>query len=105
MTTPADLMNQLRGLGVTVCAEDGELVIRPGNKVPPALVPELKEHKAALLSLLSRMCFCPSPMPSAVINGPECQQCHLSGWCQTCGGCRWCAFQLRWKDRLEPKYK
>ena len=46
MTQAAELLEQLQSFGVSVSVDQDELVLRPGNKVPADLLPEVRQHKA-----------------------------------------------------------
>lgn len=48
-----DLLTELAGLGVTVTALDGKLVIRPASKLTDDLRAALRAHKAELLAAAS----------------------------------------------------
>jgi hypothetical protein len=52
--TAEDLLRELWRRGVSARAVGGNLRLRPGSKVPLELIPVLREHKPALLRLLSR---------------------------------------------------
>jgi hypothetical protein len=99
------IFKALTDLGVTIRVDGTDLVVVPKSKVPDNLVSELRGHKAKLLALLTGVCFCKSPMPRADVENHPCQRCDLAGRCTVCGGCRWCAFQLKWNDNLLPKYR
>ena len=47
-----ELLAEVEALGVTVHREGDVLKLRPGSAVPPALVEELRAHKAELLELV-----------------------------------------------------
>ena len=53
MTQAIELLEQLRSGGVSVSLDHDELVLRPGNKVPSGLLPDVLVHKAALIALLT----------------------------------------------------
>ena len=53
MTQAIELLEQLRSCGVSVSLDHDELVLRPGNKVPSGLLPDVQVHKAALIALLT----------------------------------------------------
>jgi hypothetical protein len=105
MTTAGEIISVLTDLGVTIRVQGDNLALIPKSKVPVELAAELHIHKPELMVLLVGMCFCKAPMPRAVVDGPLCKRCGLSGWCVACQRCRWCAFQLRWQDNLLPKYR
>ena len=52
MTQAIELLEQLRSGGVSVSLDHGELVLRPGNKVPTDLLPEVRQHKAGIIEQL-----------------------------------------------------
>jgi hypothetical protein len=102
---PTEILSTLKQLGITAQANGDKLVLTPGSMVPPDLVPVIQEHKAELIALLARVCTCEVPMPPADTESPACQHCGIACWCSTCGGCRWCSFEVKWWDYLEPKYQ
>jgi hypothetical protein len=103
--TPLEIINRLNASGVTIRTEGESLVVMPKSKVPADLVGELPHRKPELMALLTKMCFCLPPMPPAGIDSPVCQHCEIACWCATCGGCRWCAFETKWKEHLEIKWR
>ena len=52
MTQAAELLEQLQSFGVSVSVDQDELVLRPGNKVPADLLPEVRQHKAGIIEQL-----------------------------------------------------
>jgi hypothetical protein len=52
MTQAIELLEQLRSCGVSVSVDQDELVLRPGNKVPADLLPEVRQHKAGIIEQL-----------------------------------------------------
>ena len=52
MTQAIELLEQLRSCGVSVSVDQDELVLRPGNKVPADLLPEVRQHKAGIIDRL-----------------------------------------------------
>jgi hypothetical protein len=104
--TPAELVADLNSKGIFLVANGDKLKCKGKQSVlTPELLETLREHKADLMALLSGMCFCKPPMPRADVESNPCQRCSLAGWCTACGGCQWCAFELKWNDHLEPKYR
>jgi hypothetical protein len=49
----AEILSILRQLGIAAQANGDKLVMTPGSKVPPELVPEIQEHKAEIMALVS----------------------------------------------------
>jgi hypothetical protein len=49
----AEVIETLQGLGVSVKAKGGKLLLEPGSKVPPSLVAEIRQHKQEILELLA----------------------------------------------------
>jgi len=49
MTQAIELLEQLRSCGVFISLDQDELVLRPGNKVPADLLPEVRQHKAGII--------------------------------------------------------
>ena len=49
-----ELLEQLGARGVSVSLDRDELVLRPGSKVPPELLAEVREHKSELITRLRR---------------------------------------------------
>jgi hypothetical protein len=54
MTTAEDLLRELWRRGVSARVVGEKLRLRPSSKVPLELIPILREHKPALLRILSR---------------------------------------------------
>ena len=52
MTQAIELLEQLQSCGVSVSVDQDELVLRPGNKVPADLLPEVRQHKAGIIEQL-----------------------------------------------------
>lgn len=52
MTQAVELLEQLQSCGVYVTVDRDELVLRPGNKVPADLLPEVRQHKAEIMEQL-----------------------------------------------------
>jgi hypothetical protein len=52
MTQAREIINTLGNLGVTIHVQGEDLVLAPKSKVPPALVPEIRQRKAEILSLI-----------------------------------------------------
>jgi hypothetical protein len=52
MTQAIQLLEQLKSCGVSVSVDQDELVLRPGNKVPADLLPEVRQHKAGIIEQL-----------------------------------------------------
>ena len=52
MTQAIELLEQLRSCGVSVSVDQDELVLRPGNKVPADLLPEVRQHKVGIIEQL-----------------------------------------------------
>ena len=48
------ILQRLHSFGVSVTLEGDQLAVRPGSKVPPELVPQIREHKAEIVSHLGR---------------------------------------------------
>ena len=53
MTRAVELLKELESRGVSIFVDRDELVLRPGNKVPSGLLPDLLVHKAAFIALLT----------------------------------------------------
>ena len=53
MTQAVEILEQLLSCGVSVSVDRHELVLRPGNKVPSDLIPEVRQCKPELMALLS----------------------------------------------------
>jgi hypothetical protein len=90
----AEILDTFKKLGISAYVEDGKLFCEPGSLLPPDLKPEIREHKAEIMALLSRTaCTCPSPNGAAGCGPgyPVCVACGYTWCCKTCGGCRQCA--------------
>jgi hypothetical protein len=48
----AGILDTFKKLGITALANGDKLVVEPGSKVPPDLKPEIRQHKAEIISLL-----------------------------------------------------
>ena len=48
-----EVLERLESCGVSVSVDREELVLRPGSKVPPELLIEVRQHKRDLLALLA----------------------------------------------------
>ena len=62
--TAAALLAQLSGLGVSAWADGAVLRFKPASLVPPAVLADLRAHKAELLALLA------APIVAAVASPP-----------------------------------
>ena len=49
-----ELLDHLRACGVSVLVDREELVLRPASKIPPNLLEEVRQHKAAIVHELSQ---------------------------------------------------
>jgi hypothetical protein len=47
-----DILDTIQKLGITVYINGDRLVCEPGSKVPLELVPEIRQHKAEIISLV-----------------------------------------------------
>ena len=48
-----EILDAFRELEITARVSGDRLVVEPGSKVPPELVPEIQEHKAEIMALVS----------------------------------------------------
>ena len=48
------LLEQLRGCGVSVTVDVDELVLRPGSRIPSGLLLEVRQHKQELIQELTK---------------------------------------------------
>jgi hypothetical protein len=104
--TLAELVADLNSKGISLVVNGDKLKCKgKESALTPELLEMLRGRKAELMDLLGKMCFCLPPMPPADIDSPVCQHCGIACWCSTCGGCRWCSFEVRWWNHLLPKYK
>ena len=55
------ILERLGSLGVSVTVADDALRLVPGSKVPPELIEELRQHKAAVIAYLSQSSELPQP--------------------------------------------
>ena len=62
--TAAALLTQLSGLGVSVWADGAVLRFKPASLVPPAVLADMRAHKAELLALLA------APIVAAAVAPP-----------------------------------
>ena len=49
-----ELLEQLRGYGISVTVDVDELVLRPGSRIPSDLLIEVREHKQELIQELAK---------------------------------------------------
>ena len=52
--TAIEVMDRLRDLGVSLTLDGDELVVRPGSRIPPGLVPELERCTGEIIDYLGR---------------------------------------------------
>ena len=52
MTEAVELLERLQSCGVSVSLDRNELVLRPASKIPPALLGEVRQHKAEIIQEL-----------------------------------------------------
>lgn len=50
--TPEAILKRLDELGISARASGDKLRVEPGSRVPPELVPEIRQHKQGILELL-----------------------------------------------------
>jgi hypothetical protein len=53
MSSPSELLNCLRKIGVSATTRKGKLQLRPGSRVPVDLIPEIRRHRDEIISLVS----------------------------------------------------
>lgn len=53
MTQADEILEQLQSCGVSVRLDRGDLVLRPGSKIPDGLLEEVRQYKPDLVELLS----------------------------------------------------
>jgi hypothetical protein len=65
---------------LTLCLEEGRA--SPGDALTPSE---------------GGRCVCPQPVGAAGCGPkyPRCNTCGYTWHCKTCGGCRWCSFELK----------
>ena len=95
-----DVLDALTTLGITARASGEKLLLAPGSRVPPELLAEIREQKAAVLDLLkvslvyaATACICPRPIGPTGVD--RCNVCELPLICPECGRCRGCKLRLR----------
>ncbi|HZA24387.1 MAG TPA: hypothetical protein VFA32_17605 [Dehalococcoidia bacterium] len=89
-----EILDAFKKLGISAYVEGDKLFCEPGSLLPPDLKPEIREHKAEIMALLSRTaCTCPKPVGPAGCGPdyPVCSACRYTWYCKDCGGCRQCA--------------
>jgi hypothetical protein len=47
-----ELLDELQAQGISVSLDGSELVLRPGSKLPPDLLKEIRQRKAEIMSLV-----------------------------------------------------
>ena len=104
--TAAELVAGLHSQGISLVVNGDRLKCKGKESAfTPELLETLRGRKSELIALLAGMCLCEPPMPPAGIESLACQHCEVACWCSTCGGCRWCSFQARWRAHLEPGFR
>jgi hypothetical protein len=48
----AEILDTFRKLGIRAYVNGDNLVCKPGSKLPPDLIPEIRQHKGELMSLV-----------------------------------------------------
>lgn len=73
MTQAAEILNELRGRGVSITVEGDSLCLKPKNALDDALLARVRRAKPAILEVL--------------LKPPACWHCDGSGQCDcsTCG--------------------
>ncbi len=106
-----EILTALQEAGATARIAGDKLLVEPGNVVPTALVPEIREHKLEIMELVSQAttssgvvpttpCSC-DPLPSQMEHGhmaqagcgsdyERCEACGYRWQCKLCLGCRYC---------------
>jgi hypothetical protein len=99
--TAANLLARLRELGIVTVADGNMLKLFPADRVPPDLVPLLREHKRAILCLLCPLPGWPAdvPLPAwwAELAGPMADV-LIDAAPHFCQGCRF-PVAVRWRSR------
>jgi len=52
MSSASELLRRLKTAGIVVDVDAGDLVVHPASRVPPELLPEIRDHKEELMSCL-----------------------------------------------------
>ena len=47
-----ELLHELRARGISVSLDGSELILRPGSRLPPDLLKEIRQRKAEIMSLV-----------------------------------------------------
>ena len=97
------ILERLEGLGVTLTLDGDEVVARPGDRVPPNLIPTMKACKSGIIELLtyqrnqqreavlSDLDFCTcGQWKGPCHTGLPCPNCSTPSLCPVCSGCRRC---------------
>jgi hypothetical protein len=50
----AEILDTFKRLGITAYVKGDKLVCEPGSKLPPELVPEIRQHKAEIMNLVCK---------------------------------------------------
>jgi hypothetical protein len=96
--TADTLLMRLGRLGVSVQADGADLRLRPASAIPAALLVELRQHKAQLLTLLTMPAV---PADRGTLPAGPCPFCGLGLWwrvsaCEPGGPGQWAC------ERCEP---
>ena len=84
-----EILDTLRTLGITVTIiPPDRLRLQPASRIPPELLPRIREEKPAILAALAR--------PTAAAQPAECHHCEGKGEC-SCPACT-----LRRTSELTP---
>ena len=101
MTQAIELLEQLRSRGVSVFIDQDELVLRPGNKVPADLLPEVRQHKAGIIDRLRAV---GDGQPAPLDRPPKTEQ-ELRRWMDHTADpeafARWLEWAMNYTDPVE----
>ena len=101
MTQAAELLEQLQSFGVSVSVDQDELVLRPGNKVPADLLPEVRQHKAGIIEHLRAV---GDGQPPPLDRPPKTEQ-ELRRWMDHTADpevfSRWLEWAMNYTDMVE----
>ena len=106
-----EILTALQEVGAIARVDGDKLLVEPGNVVPAALIPEIREHKLEIMELViqtttsigvvpTTACSC-SPLPTQAEYGhlaqagcgpsyERCAECGYRWQCKICRGCRQC---------------
>ena len=75
--TSTEILEQLHDLGITVRLSGPNVRMEPGNRVPPVLIDEVRQHKSEIIFAISHRYGDGQPLP---LNRPPETEQELRRW-------------------------